>query len=240
MAASNDQLQDENARLCATIQRWAGRDTVRRRKARERLLEINAGMIQLAGLKICQRYPRVEIDDAVQECRIWLLRSAETYNAKSARFSTYAMNGMLLFAKREAVRFGARSSPVQVDVSQGEETNDWAQNTQTGEYDCELLPLAIASLSREHASVLKLHYGIGGRKPKTLKEIASLIGVSMQRAQQIKEDAVKECREAVLALERKRGDETHILKREPIPASAYRPVSRIDRITLRAQYAHTT
>ena len=40
------------------------------------------------------------------------------------------------------------------------------------------------------ADVLKLHYGLGGRRPLTLKEIGSKMGLTRERIRQIRRDAL--------------------------------------------------
>lgn len=57
----------------------------------------------------------------------------------------------------------------------------------------------LKTLSEREAEVLKLRYGIGGTKAKTLEEVGQIFGVSKERVRQIEANALKKLRNPVRA-----------------------------------------
>ena len=57
----------------------------------------------------------------------------------------------------------------------------------------------LKTLSEREAEVLKLRYGIGGTKAKTLEEVGQIFGVSKERVRQIEAGALKKLRNPVRA-----------------------------------------
>ena len=57
----------------------------------------------------------------------------------------------------------------------------------------------LKTLSEREAEVLKLRYGIGGTKAKTLEEVGQIFGVSKERIRQIEANALKKLRNPVRA-----------------------------------------
>lgn len=49
-------------------------------------------------------------------------------------------------------------------------------------------------LSEKEREIIQMHFGIDGKKPKTLEEISSIYGVSRERIRQIEANSLKKLR----------------------------------------------
>ena len=58
------------------------------------------------------------------------------------------------------------------------------------------IELALASLKKREAKILRLYFGLDDQKPMTLEEIGSILGVTRERVRQIKEKALVRLRHA--------------------------------------------
>ena len=62
-----------------------------------------------------------------------------------------------------------------------------------------LLEIAERVLTERQRSVLEARYGLGGKEPQTLREVAARLGVSIQRVSQIERSAVDRLRKELAA-----------------------------------------
>jgi len=162
----------------------------------------------------------VPLADLIDEGNLGLIRAAEKFDeAKGVRFISYAVWWIRQsihqaiahqsYAMRvpPAARAGMRAAlSLDAPLSPGANAklldflaDEDSPAPDAGIGDPDLSASAAAALSRlrgREATVLRLYFGFDGKEPITLEAIGELLGVTRERARQIKEHALSKLRKA--------------------------------------------
>lgn len=133
------------------------------------------------------------IEDLISIGTIGLIKAVNTYRAdKKIKLATYASRCI----ENEILMYLRKASNKRCDISIDEPLNtDWDGNElllsdvlgcDADSVSCDLekaedekiLHEAVAGLSPREREIIELRYGLGGRKEKTQKEVADLLGIS--------------------------------------------------------------
>lgn len=71
------------------------------------------------------------------------------------------------------------------------------QDTQEEEQDLQILRDALSYLSERQATIIDLRYGLTSGKPKSLHEISEIVGLSRERINQIRKQAIADLKETM-------------------------------------------
>ncbi len=133
------------------------------------------------------------IEDLISIGTIGLIKAVNTYRAdKNIKLATYASRCI----ENEILMYLRKSSNKRCDISIDEPLNtDWdgnelllsdvlgcdpdsvSQDLERAE-DEKILREAVAGLSLREREIIELRYGLGGKKEKTQKEVADMLGIS--------------------------------------------------------------
>ena len=177
-------------------------------QARKTLIESNLRLVT----KIARQYrrPKIELLDLIQEGNIGLIEAVDKFDAEMGyRFSTYAV-----WSIRKAIQefLGMEHDLVSIDAPILEEDGLMLNLIDTivdeesilGSPSCEPIDTtmeqreAIERLhQRKHTltlvqqKVITMLYGMDGQQPKSINEVAKILGISRQRTQRIVDKAMR-------------------------------------------------
>lgn len=168
---------------------------------RSKIVTANMGLV----LAMAQRvdYPGVEFTDLISEGSMALLRSTEKFDcSRGIKFSTYACRAIFKAFSRAAKRcYQYRSRyPAQLDLSlekgdhigtkRQEDHEDWVEELR------DIVDHNRADLSGIEMSVVNMRFSLDNdeRKPMTLKEVGSELGLTKERIRQIQNKALEKLR----------------------------------------------
>lgn len=168
---------------------------------RSKIVTANMGLV----LAMAQRvdYPGVEFTDLISEGSMALLRSTEKFDcSRGIKFSTYACRAIFKAFSRAAKRcYQYRSRyPAQLDLSleksdyistkRKEDHEDWVEELR------DIVDHNRADLSGIEMSVVNMRFSLDDeeRKPMTLKEVGSQLGLTKERIRQIQNKALEKLR----------------------------------------------
>jgi len=167
------------------------------RGARNRLVEANVALVAHLARRMRPASAHVSHADLVQEGVLGLMQAVERFDPdRGHRFSTYAtwwIRGSILRALRAA--------PAQVSLT-GEdglvddlpdETSDPLEDVARGA-DAAGLEELLDALPDRSRRVVVLRYGLDGRPPQSVAEVARSMGTSQARVRRIEEHALARLR----------------------------------------------
>lgn len=174
-------------------------------KARNILIERNLRLVA----HICKKYniPNVDQDDLISIGTIGFIKGINSFNPdKNVRLATYASrcieNEILMFL-RSNKKFGSEvylNEPIGKDKDDNEITLiDVLENDEKSveeEIDFKLKLKNIYEKIKEvlkdrEQIVIKLRFGLGGKKPKTQNEVAEIMGISRSYVSRIEKRAIE-------------------------------------------------
>jgi RNA polymerase nonessential primary-like sigma factor len=177
-------------------------------QARKTLIESNLRLVT----KIARQYrrPKIELLDLIQEGNIGLIEAVDKFDAEMGyRFSTYAV-----WSIRKAIQefLGMEHDLVSIDAPILEEDGLMLNLSDTivdeesilGSPTCAPIDTTIEEqeaieqiYQHEHKltllqqKVITMLYGMDGQRPKSINEVAKVLGISRQRTQRIVDNAMR-------------------------------------------------
>lgn len=160
-------------------------------KYRKMLVEHNLRLVVYIAKKF--ENTGVDLEDLISIGTIGLMKAINTFNnSKNIKLATYASrcieNEILMFLRRSNKVKGEISidEPLNQD-SDGNELSlsdllgtdaDTVYKNLEDEVDKKLLRCAMDKLNEKEKNIMSLRYGIDGKKEKTQKEVADMLGIS--------------------------------------------------------------
>ena len=173
-------------------------------EARNILIERNLRLVA----HICKKYniPNVDNDDLISIGTIGLIKGINTFNTnKGVRLATYAsrcIENEILMHLRSIKKLGAEvylNEPIGKDKDDNEiALIDILENNEKNiedEIDLKIKTKKLYSrmkdiLKGREQTIIELRFGLGGEKPKTQNQIASMLGISRSYVSRIEKKAI--------------------------------------------------
>lgn len=177
-------------------------------QARKTLIESHLLLVT----KIARQYrqPNIELLDLIQEGNLALIEAVDRFSPElGTRFSTFVVwrihkaiqkfiginNNLLsletpILDEDGQMRF-LSDSIVDEENIMGSPSCETVDFTMEQREIIELLQHRMAKLSTKERKILEMLYGIDGQKPKSIYEVASILGICRQRLQRIVKKAMR-------------------------------------------------
>ena len=185
----------------------------RRPAARGRLIEHNLRLV----VYIARRFENtgVGIEDLISIGTIGLIKAVETYKpAKNIKLATYASrcieNEILMHLRKNANRRGEVSldEPLNTDWDGNElllsdvlgTDSDSIEKPIEDDVDRDLLLTAITRLSERERTIITMRFGLDGRRERTQKEVADLLGISQSYISRLEKRIIARLKREILRM----------------------------------------
>ena len=185
----------------------------RRLAARGRLIEHNLRLV----VYIARRFENtgVGIEDLISIGTIGLIKAVETYKpAKNIKLATYASrcieNEILMHLRKNANRRGEVSldEPLNTDWDGNElllsdvlgTDSDSIEKPIEDDVDRDLLLTAITRLSERERTIITMRFGLDGRRERTQKEVADLLGISQSYISRLEKRIIDRLKREILRM----------------------------------------
>ena len=200
--------REEEGRLLAQLGEEGGRVA-----ARGRLIEHNLRLV----VYIARRFENtgVGIEDLISIGTIGLIKAVETYKpAKNIKLATYASrcieNEILMHLRKNANRRGEVSldEPLNTDWDGNElllsdvlgTDSDSIEKPIEDDVDRDLLFTAITHLSERERTIITMRFGLDGRRERTQKEVADLLGISQSYISRLEKRIIDRLKKEILKM----------------------------------------
>lgn len=189
--------KDEEVDLLSKLQE--GKESVR-----STLIERNLRLVVYIARKF--ENTGVGIEDLISVGTIGLIKAVNTFDpVKKIKLATYASRCI----ENEILMYLRRNSKVKAEISFYEPLNiDWdgnelllsdilgtegdiVYNLLEDEVDKQLLVLALKKLNVREKEIVKLRYGLSGKREKTQKEVADMLGISQSYISRLEKRIIK-------------------------------------------------
>ena len=184
-----------------------------RTEARARLIEHNLRLV----VYIARRFENtgVGIEDLISIGTIGLIKAVETYQpAKNIKLATYASrcieNEILMHLRKNANRRGEVSldEPLNTDWDGNELLLSDVLGTEVDsiekpiedDVDRDLLFAAVSRLSERERTIITMRFGLDGRKERTQKEVADLLGISQSYISRLEKRIIDRLKKEILRM----------------------------------------
>ena len=184
-----------------------------RPEARARLIEHNLRLV----VYIARRFENtgVGIEDLISIGTIGLIKAVETYQpAKNIKLATYASrcieNEILMHLRKNANRRGEVSldEPLNTDWDGNElllsdvlgTDSDSIEKPIEDDVDRDLLFAAVSRLSERERTIITLRFGLDGRRERTQKEVADLLGISQSYISRLEKRIIDRLKRDILRM----------------------------------------
>ena len=156
----------------------------------------------------------VEIEDLISIGTIGLMKAINTFNTgKNIKLATYASRCI----ENEILMYLRRSNRIKGEVSIDEPLNqdgdgnelllsdilgtddDITSRRIEDEVDKKLLKNAIEKLSKREKDIMELRFGVGGKKEKTQKEVADMMGISQSYISRLEKKIMKKMKKDIMS-----------------------------------------
>ena len=160
-------------------------------QVRQKLVERNLRLVVYIARKF--ENTGVGVEDLISVGTIGLIKAVNTFNPeKKIKLATYASrcieNEILMYLRRNS-KIKAEVSfyePLNIDWDGNElllsdilgTDNDTVYNLIEDEVDKQLLFLALKNLNDREKEIVRLRFGLNGKREKTQKEVADMLGIS--------------------------------------------------------------
>lgn len=180
--------------------------------ARQILVERNLRLVVYIAKKF--ENTGVDLEDLISIGTIGLMKAINTFNAnKNIKLATYASRCI----ENEILMYLRRSNRIKGEVSFDEPLNqdgdgnelllsdvlgtdeDVTYKNLEDEVDKKLLRAAMEKLSDKEKNIMNLRFGIDGRKEKTQKEVADLLGISQSYISRLEKKIMLKMRRDILS-----------------------------------------
>ena len=182
-------------------------------KAREELIVHNLRLV----VYIARRFENtgVGIEDLISIGTIGLIKAVETYKpAKNIKLATYASrcieNEILMHLRKNANRRGEVSldEPLNTDWDGNElllsdvlgTDGDSIEKPIEDDVDRDLLFTAVSRLSPRERTIITMRFGLDGRKERTQKEVADLLGISQSYISRLEKRIIDRLKKEILRM----------------------------------------
>ncbi len=160
-------------------------------ESKKELIEHNLRLVVYIARKF--ENTGIYVEDLISIGTIGLIKAINTFcPEKNIKLATYASrcieNEILMYLRKNQNRHSEVSidEPLKVDWDGNElllsdilgTDNDILSKNIEKEVDYQLLETAIGHLSQREQKIMRLRFGLGGRKELTQKEVAELLGIS--------------------------------------------------------------
>ena len=200
--------REEEGRLLAELE---AEET--RQAARGTLIEHNLRLV----VYIARRFENtgVGIEDLISIGTIGLIKAVETYKpAKNIKLATYASrcieNEILMHLRKNANRRGEVSldEPLNTDWDGNElllsdvlgTDSDSIEKPIEDDVDRNLLFAAITHLSERERTIITMRFGLDGRRERTQKEVADLLGISQSYISRLEKRIIDRLKKEILRM----------------------------------------
>ena len=200
--------REEEGRLLAQLGEEGGREA-----ARGRLIEHNLRLV----VYIARRFENtgVGIEDLISIGTIGLIKAVETYKpAKNIKLATYASrcieNEILMHLRKNANRRSEVSldEPLNTDWDGNElllsdvlgTDSDSIEKPIEDDVDRDLLFTAITHLSERERTIITMRFGLDGRRERTQKEVADLLGISQSYISRLEKRIIDRLKKEILKM----------------------------------------
>ena len=200
--------REEEGRLLAELE---AEET--RQAARGTLIEHNLRLV----VYIARRFENtgVGIEDLISIGTIGLIKAVETYKpAKNIKLATYASrcieNEILMHLRKNANRRGEVSleEPLNTDWDGNElllsdvlgTDSDSIEKPIEDDVDRDLLFAAITHLSERERTIINMRFGLDGRRERTQKEVADLLGISQSYISRLEKRIIDRLKKEILRM----------------------------------------
>ena len=201
--------REEEGRLLSALE---GEEEARG-EARSRLIEHNLRLV----VYIARRFENtgVGIEDLISIGTIGLIKAVETYKpAKNIKLATYASrcieNEILMHLRKNANRRGEVSldEPLNTDWDGNElllsdvlgTDGDSIEKPIEDDVDRDLLFTAVSRLSPWERTIITMRFGLDGRKERTQKEVADLLGISQSYISRLEKRIIDRLKKEILRM----------------------------------------
>ena len=178
-----------------------------------RLIEHNLRLV----VYIARRFENtgVGIEDLISIGTIGLIKAVETYKpAKNIKLATYASrcieNEILMHLRKNANRRGEVSldEPLNTDWDGNElllsdvlgTDGDSIEKPIEDDVDRDLLFTAVSRLSPRERTIITMRFGLDGRKERTQKEVADLLGISQSYISRLEKRIIDRLKKEILRM----------------------------------------
>ena len=182
-------------------------------EARNQLIEHNLRLVAY----IARRFENtgINIEDLISIGTIGLIKAVETYKpAKNIKLATYASrcieNEILMHLRKNANRRGEVSldEPLNTDWDGNElllsdvlgTDGDSIEKPIEDDVDRDLLFTAVSRLSPRERTIITMRFGLDGRKERTQKEVADLLGISQSYISRLEKRIIDRLKKEILRM----------------------------------------
>ena len=156
----------------------------------------------------------IEIEDLISIGTIGLMKAINTFNTgKNIKLATYASRCI----ENEILMYLRRSNKIKGEISIDEPLNqdgdgnelllsdilgtdeDITSKRIENEVDKILLKNAIAKLTKREKEIMELRFGVGGKKEKTQKEVADMMGISQSYISRLEKKIMKKMKKDIMS-----------------------------------------
>lgn len=156
----------------------------------------------------------IDIEDLISIGTIGLMKAINTFNTgKNIKLATYASrcieNEILMYLRRSNKTKGEVSidEPLNQDGDGNElllsdilgTEDDITSRRIEDEVDKVLLKNAIEKLTKREKEIMQLRFGVGGRKEKTQKEVADMMGISQSYISRLEKKIMKKMKKDIIS-----------------------------------------
>ena len=181
--------------------------------SRQILIERNLRLV----VYIARRFENtgINIEDLISIGTIGLIKAVETYKpAKNIKLATYASrcieNEILMHLRKNANRRGEVSldEPLNTDWDGNElllsdvlgTDGDSIEKPIEDDVDRDLLFTAVSRLSPRERTIITMRFGLDGRKERTQKEVADLLGISQSYISRLEKRIIDRLKKEILRM----------------------------------------
>lgn len=200
--------REDEARFLAALEREESRE-----EARSQLIEHNLRLV----VYIARRFENtgINIEDLISIGTIGLIKAVETYKpAKNIKLATYASrcieNEILMYLRKNANRRSEVSldEPLNTDWDGNElllsdilgTDSDSIEKPIEDDVDRDLLFTAITRLSERERSIITMRFGLDGKRERTQKEVADLLGISQSYISRLEKRIIDRLKKEILRM----------------------------------------
>lgn len=172
--------------------------------ARDKLIEHNLRLVVFLAKKY--ENTKIDLEDLVSIGTIGLIKGVNTYQQdKNIKLATYASrcidNEILMYLRKtkrkrsevsfeDSLSFDSEGNELHLEDVLGTD-NDLVTKPIEDELDKYLMYLEISKLQDRDREIIELRYGLNGKKERTQKEVANLLGISQSYISRIEKKVIK-------------------------------------------------
>ena len=200
--------REDEARFLAALEQEESRE-----EARSQLIGHNLRLV----VYIARRFENtgINIEDLISIGTIGLIKAVETYKpAKNIKLATYASrcieNEILMYLRKNANRRSEVSldEPLNTDWDGNElllsdilgTDSDSIEKPIEDDVDRDLLFTAITRLSERERSIITMRFGLDGKRERTQKEVADLLGISQSYISRLEKRIIDRLKKEILRM----------------------------------------